>query len=355
VGSATAADTLVFGGRDANGNYLSEVWILRAYNGTISQSNQTWSGYGSGQLQTGPNANGEGVTVEYMTACASQIAPTPTVGSSSVPGSPTSTNPPSSTGSGGSTTVTRFNTSTIHKSLSPVSAALIFPAIVFYRLSQPSIASPQTTNAKIGFFYLTTLTALVAFALGVGGLVTAFTSLRYTTSVVKRSALSHLTTPHGRAGIALFVGLYGLVPLLMAVSILCRWKENDKFLLSKRQRTTSNEFAEKLGLRSGSPFSPDHVLADPPMSERARSGDSLSPWPAGHTPAARVSSESAADDRSSPSARSFEVTNRPTRARHASGHSLATFADPRPSMVPRNLSDMSWMERRRSVNMAVSV
>ena len=361
TGSTGAADTIVFGGRDASGNYLNEIWLLRAYNGTINQSNQKWSGYGSGQLQSGVHADGTGVTVQYMTSCAKPIGSSPTAGTSptgSGSSSPTSPNSPSNTGSSGPsgpTTITRFDTSAIHKSLAPVSAALVLPAVVFYRLSQPSVSSPQYTNAKIGFFYLTSLTALVAFALGVGGLATAFSSLQYTTSVVKRSGIPHLTTPHGQAGIALFAGLYGLVPALIAASTLIRWRDRKERLPSKRQRTTSNEFAEKLGLRSSSPFTREVSSPDPQTSERVRSGESLHPWPTGHIPAARRSSESAADDRSSPSTRSFEVTNRPTRARHASAHSLAMFAEPRPSVAPRNLSDMSWMERRRSVNTAVSV
>lgn len=357
LGSAAATDTLVFGGRDSSGNYLNDVWILRAYNGSVSGSSQSWSGFGSGQLQGGPNANGEGVKIQYMTSCAQPVAATSGSGSSNSPSPTSSTNPPPTSGSGPTQSISRFDTSVVHKSLAPVSAALVLPAIVFYRLSQPSAASAHSTNSKIGFFYLTALTALVAFALGIGGLATAFTSLQYTTSVVKRSAVSHLATPHGRAGIALFVGLYGLVPVLIGVSILSKWKDNDAALAAKRQRTTSNEFAEKVGLRSGSPFtaltSPEILSPESRPVERVRSGDSLNPWPVGQIPAARRSSESAADDRSSPSTRSFEVTNRPQRARHASAHSLAAFADPRPSISPRNLSDMSWLERRRSLTTVV--
>lgn len=353
TGTESATDTIVFGGRDANGNYLNEVWLLRAYNGSVSSSNNKWSGYGNGQLQGGPSANGQGVSVKFLQQCASPVSQSPGAGSSGGH-SPTSTgNHPSPTGTGSTVAVTRFDTSTVHKSLAPVSAALILPAIVFYRLSQPSVASAHSTNARIGFFYLTALTALVAFALGVVGLATAFTSLRYTTSIVKRSSVPHLTTSHGRAGIALFVGMYGLVPVLIAASFLLKWRQNDAALAAKRQRTTSNDLAEKMGLRSGSPFTPDTLPAEPHAPERVSSGDRLSPWPFGHiAPARRSSEDGTADDHSSPSTKSFEVTNRGQhRARHASAHSLAAFSDPRPAPnSPRNLSDLSWMERRRSVN-----
>lgn len=355
LSSTSAADTFVFGGKDASGNYLSEVWLLRAYSGAVSQSNQHWSGFGNGQLQGGPSANGQGVTIQYMSQCASAISQPSGTGSSSSLSPTSSANSPPPSGSGQSVGVTRFDTSTIHKSLAPVSAALVLPAIVFYRLSQPSVTSAQSTNMRIGFFYLAAFTALVAFALGIGGLATAFTSLRYTTTIVKRSSVPHLTTSHGRAGIALFVGMYGLVSMLIAVSFLLKWKDNDAALAAKRQRTNSNDFAEKMGLRSGSPFTPETLPLEAHGAERVSSGDRLSPWSLGHVPAARRSSESAtADGRSSPSTRSFEVTNRPSRARRASAHSLAAFADPRPPNAPRNLSDMSWMERRRSLGTVVS-
>ena len=351
IGGAAAFDTIVFGGRDAKGNYLNELWVLRAYNGSVTQSNQHWSGFGDGNLQGGPDADGQGVTVQYMTKCATQLAQATGTGTGSSSHSPTSSGSPSPTNSPGSTqAVSRFDTSTIHKSLAPVSAALILPAAVFYRLSQPSVASTQATNGRLGFFYLTALTALIAFALGIGGLATAFTSLEYTTSVAKRSGVPHLSTAHGRAGIALFAGLYGLVPGFIAVSVLLKRRDDDAALAAKRQRTTSNDIAEKVGLRSGSPFTPDTLPLEPQPPERARSGDTLNP---GHVPGTRRSSESAADDRSSPSTKSFEVTNRPQRARHASAHSLAAFSDPRPSTSPRNMSDLSWIDRRRSINTVV--
>lgn len=352
--SIAATDTIVFGGRDAKGNYLDELWVLRAYNGSVTSSGQHWSGFGNGDLEGGPTASGQGVNITYLTSCATQNnAQGSGTSSGSSSSSPTSSGSPSATsGPASPATVNRFDTSTIHKSLAPVSVALILPAIVFYRLSQPSLASTQATNARIGFFYLTALTALVAFALGIGGLATAFTSIQYTTSIVKRSGVPHLTTPHGRAGIALFVGLYGLIPALIAASFLLRRRDDDAALAAKRQRTTSNDMAEKVGLRSGSPFTPDSLPLEPQSPERARSGDNLNPWPSGHVPGTRRSSESGIDDRSSPSTKSFEVTNRPQRARHASAHSLAAFSDPRTSAPPRNMSDLMSFDRQRSPNVS---
>lgn len=346
-----AADTVVFGGKDAAGNYLSDLWILRAYNGTVTSSNQRWSGYGNGQLSGGQNADGTGVTVQYLSRCAVQIgSSTPTETSSSV--SPTSSSPslPTSSGDPGdgqSSTSHPYDTSVVHKSLAPISAALIFPAVVFYRLSQPPVASPGLEYPWIGFFYLAGATGLVAFALGIGGIATAFSSLRFTaSSLAKRSMPSHLETAHGQAGIALFVGLYGVVPVLMIAALCIRWSNSDSPLPTRRRRANSNDIHEKMELyHSRTVESP---TPEPPLN-------TLSPYTAGPLPATRASSESAMDDRSSPSTRSFEVVNRPTRIRRASAHSLAAFADPRPSISPRNLSDMSWLQRRRSLTTVVRV
>ena len=65
-GALDASDTIVFGGRDKDGNYLNDVWLLRATNATITTSNQTdWgTAYGDGVLQSGKFQNGRGVTVQ---------------------------------------------------------------------------------------------------------------------------------------------------------------------------------------------------------------------------------------------------------------------------------------------------
>ncbi|KAG6900977.1 hypothetical protein C0993_004415 [Termitomyces sp. T159_Od127] len=65
VGSSRtiSSDTLIFGGQDSSGNFLSEIWLLRAYNGLLSQSQNS---FGDGHLQTGINANGAGRGFEVV-------------------------------------------------------------------------------------------------------------------------------------------------------------------------------------------------------------------------------------------------------------------------------------------------
>ncbi|KAI0952201.1 hypothetical protein AcW1_004364 [Taiwanofungus camphoratus] len=367
----TASDTIVFGGRDAAGNYLSEVWILRAYNATLTQSNASWSGFGNGQLTGGPDANGQGVTIQYMTQCASPLSPQATQTSSYPsstpsgigPGSPTTTSPSSSS------PTARYNTSVTHKSLSPISIALVLPAVIIFRLSSPPVSpvnSPQPLGRRMALFYLAAVVGLAAYGIGIAGLATSFTTITSTSSLIKRSSSNVLKTVHGKAGLALFAGFYGLVPLLYLYSIYHRRRlakrtnKDVNGIGDGRSRVNSSETAEKMGFLNGRAGSPLRQSMDGPSQEthvteprpRVRSWGGLGPltvFPG------RRSSESGLESTgaSAPSHRSFEVTNRPVRTRRASGNSLAAFSDPRATGTPRNLSDMSWFDRRRSLGTVV--
>ncbi|EPQ59227.1 hypothetical protein GLOTRDRAFT_113979 [Gloeophyllum trabeum ATCC 11539] len=355
---AAASDTIVFGGRGVSGNYTNEVWLLRAYNGSITQSNQHWSGYGDGDLQSGAGADGTGVTIQYMTRCAvalqSSVSSYPTP--SSGPASPSST----------STTATRLDTSTLHKLLPPLSLGLLTIGVLAYRLSSPALGS-QANDQHVALFYGGTLLTVLSWGIGIGGLVVAFTSQKaLAVGLMKRSTHGPvLTTAHGRAGIALFLCLYGLVPLLMAVYAGWRYShrhspqgesDSPEVPTGGRARSHSRDTAEKLN-------SPG--AETPPLSGRSTPGvghhKRLHSWggqglfPALRGRSGRRSSESHADTvTSSGPQRSFEVVNRPNRPRHSSGNSLSPFSnDPnyqRVPIAPRSLSDLSWLERRRSLN-----
>ncbi|GAW05301.1 hypothetical protein LENED_007147 [Lentinula edodes] len=115
--SGTYSDTLIFGGRDLSGNYLDEVWVLRAYNGAVTSSNTKWAGFGDGTLQTGVNASGTGVDVEFITTCATAISSgssSASSSSSSQSGSATSSPKPSGS-SKPESSVSTYDTSTVHK------------------------------------------------------------------------------------------------------------------------------------------------------------------------------------------------------------------------------------------------
>lgn len=64
IPSSSSSDILIFGGKDINGNFLNDLWVLRSTTARITSSNQTdWGGqYGDGVLGFGPDQNGNGVT-----------------------------------------------------------------------------------------------------------------------------------------------------------------------------------------------------------------------------------------------------------------------------------------------------
>ncbi|KAH9853616.1 hypothetical protein C2E23DRAFT_916420 [Lenzites betulinus] len=355
-------DTIVFGGRDASGNYLSDVWLLRAYNATITGSNQKWSGFGSGTLTTGFNADGQGVSVQYLTQCATALkssSPTSSSGSSTSPtGTGTGDQSPGQTSSPSSpTTSIVFDTSTIHKSTAAASVALFFPALVLYRLAFPSVGISHPAERQLALFYSGAVVGIVAYGLGIAGLATAFTSMTSTTATISRRSIStvDLQTPHAKAGLALFAGMYGLVPLLSIIALAIRRFDGTQDVEGVEGRQRADSTAEKSSMngRAMSPSQRSELLSNEAANgepkKRVRSWAGIGTW-AGIT--GRRSNETTSEDRHThtSSQRSFEVTNRPARQRRASGNSLAAFSDPRPSHTPRNLSDMSWLDAGRNAN-----
>jgi hypothetical protein len=369
VGSSRGSysDTIIFGGQDSSGNYLSDMWVLRAYGASVTQSGQQWSGFGNGNLQTGVNANGAGVSVQYFNTCPKAIGSSQSSPSGSGHGSPT--NPPSSSSTSSFARQSYpFDTSFIHKSLAPISLALLHPTVIFYRLSLPPTSGPPL-QLSFGLQCASLLILIVAYGVGLVGLVYSFTSISTSgtgnTLLSVRSIPSNavLKTAHGQAGLALFVALYGLIPFLFLASYL-RWRifASSGAIVGKirveRTRADSSDTAEKLNSY--------RTATDSNQQGAVRS--SVPPSSPGHTPSRKPlglwfrrdvkdvkgSSETASESES-PVQRTFEVVNRPARARNPSASGTPTFHEHahRSSNVPRNLSELSWLERRRSVNVMV--
>jgi hypothetical protein len=378
VGSSPGSysDTIIFGGKDSSGNYLSDMWVLRAYGASITQSGQQWSGFGSGTLQTGVNANGAGVSVQYLTTCAKAI------GSQSSPGHGSPTNPPSSSSTSSFAQQSYpFDTSFIHKSLAPISVALLLPTVIFYRLSLPPTSGPPL-QLSFGLRCASVLILVVAYGVGLVGLVSSFTSISTSgTANVRLSARSIpsnavLKTVHGQAGLGLFISLYGLIPLLFFASYL-RWRifASSTAIVGKiraeRTRADSSDTAEKLNsYRTTTDTNQQGAVPSsaPPSSPPLSSPPLPSPPPSSPTPSrkhfglwfrskdVKGSSETASESES-PVQRTFEVVNRPARTRNPSASGTPTFYEhahrSSNANVPRNLSELSWLERRRSVNAMV--
>ncbi len=171
-----------------------------------------------------------------------------------------------------------------------------------------------------------------------------------------------LKTSHGQAGLALFVALYGMVPLLF-LAYFVRWrlfastpKEIVGKIRAERSRADSSDTAEKLNSFRG--------IADAGNQGGVRSRTPV-PSP-GHTPSRRhvglwfrsreeelASSAESAPESESPVPRTFEVVNRRMRHHSASGTLNIYESAHRSPPPPRNLSDLSWLDRRRSVNAVV--
>ncbi|KAG6332713.1 hypothetical protein ID866_6374 [Astraeus odoratus] len=348
VGSnrAVGSDTIVFGGQDEYGNYLNEVWILRAYNGSISSSNASWGGP-TGDLQTGVDANGAGVTVQYLTQCAVSLATT-----TSTP-TPTETSTPTNSQSSQIYTV-----SFVHKLFSPLSVALVLPATLLTRLALPSARSPGTSERNILFIYLAAFLAIVAYGLGVGGLVTSFTSISSTTSVTKRDTSSPiLRTAHGIAGVALFVGLYVVIPLLCLLAICFPCHRPRKEITDNSEvgvsRANSVDTAEKLASVQQQTQLPHSSPTTPRIRQHSWGGSSF--WLGSRSTEGRASSDSGSLHSASPQ-RGFEVLNRPARIRRASTNGIGYMDSyQRVPVAPRSLGDVDWSDRRRSHNASNSL
>ncbi|KAH0839762.1 hypothetical protein J3R83DRAFT_704 [Lanmaoa asiatica] len=348
-----AADTIVFGGQDENGDYLDEVWILRAYNGVITTSNSSWGGP-TGQLETGFDANGAGVTIQYMTQCASQLSPVPTTTSSA--GTPTGT------GTATSTSTTQsfepYDVSFAHKLAAPLSIALLLPAILLVRLALPPAKVPRPTDRKSPLVYSASVIAILAYGLGFAGLVTSFTSIRSTMVLTKRSASSPiLRTGHGIAGLILVIALYVVVPFLYLLLFFRPARRRlQKEVVDRSEaaasRANSVDTAEKLA--SSSAPQQTQYPPSPPASPRARlhSWGGSSFWLGRRSREGRVSTDSESMHSAGPQ-RAFEVVNRPARIRRASINGLAypnIEIYQRVPVVPRSLGDVDWLDRRRSLN-----
>ena len=360
---------------------MNDVWLLRSYMGSISSSNQTWAGFGDGTLQSGVNANGQGVTNQYLTVCASTISqPSPT--SASTTASPSGTNQPNTPSS---RVVFPYDTDVTHKLLSPISVALLLASVVLYRLSLPPLMGIPR-NQRLAFFWASIGVAVVAYAAGIVGLTTSFTTIIRNSdgnALRKRaSSTDILKTGHGQVGLAFFVALYVLLPFT-TLSRFSRKKreipitqvvDNGEDAIPKSSTDTgftglnSREKKESLPtVRSRNNSSPHGLEAEglEPESPRRRTR-SLNVWPGFRSKEKATSTHSSDEpntpeleaDSASPGRGSFLVLNRGgQRTRRLSsnavlnGHTAEAGTFGRKSI---NLSEMSWLERRRSLNAVVS-
>ena len=343
----------MFGGQDSSGKYLSELWLLRAYNGVITKSGDSWTGFGNGQLQSGQNASGTGVTNSYMGTCATSIN-TPQPSSTTSHGSPS----PTSTGTPNTAIVQSYNVSILHKILAPLSVALVLPAVLVYRIYSPSLKSSLESSAGPSSIFASLIPGFIIFGLGIAGLVTSFTSISHNQSLAKRVDSSlYLQTAHGIAGVVLAAAFYVAVPVVFLFSLFLHHRSSGRGSLSQDE-------AEKLAATSPPPSTAmlDSTLdrQHSPNHSRSHSSTGLLQFWRRSTDRSR-SSDTEGDEfgvRDAPSSgqsRGFEVVNRSKHTRGASSHSMSGLIDhgiARPQ-TPTRLGEISWLNRRRMVNTVV--
>jgi hypothetical protein len=335
---ATSSDIIVFGGQDATGRYLSDLWLLRSFNASVTPSSPVWPGYGNGQLQTGVNADGSGVRMQFPSQCATRIITTGTSGNSS------SSSPPKSSGSTHLDPDLIYNTSVIHKILAPLSVALLLPAVMYYRLTLATYTDKKVPERHLRWFIVPAALTFLACAMAIVGLVTSFTFI----SSSKPSTHKVLPTTHSRAGLAFFACLYVIFPALFIIHyFLARSVPSleDGRSDGTERRITSLDVEKPSSL-------PGHISSSgatsPSSSPRTRS-QSFGPMMRGKTAEGAVSTDSESITSAGPH-RAFEVLNRPPRNRPSSGGWAQAYAEsPRP-LNPRSLGDVDWLLRRRSLN-----
>lgn len=402
-GQGAWSDTLVFGGRDvATGQMTNELWILRAYNGTIQSSSDHWSGYGNGQLQSGVGASGAGVTVQFLPSCATPITSTGVSTTTTTSGpsqTSTGTNSPSTTALPGHL----LYGSPVHKIISPLSIAFFLPAILLYRASSGPFTRPLSNSRSISLSAAAGFIAVAAYALGIVGFVLGVTQdgdrVHSSSSPLTRrdaadsTSTSLLSSPHGKAALVLFAVLYGILPIVAVLLYVTRPRkpsadrppsrpslqrdrkptdetvptavgsgtreksmansEDDGLMMNSRSpnRTSidshgvieSDEGDEFPNRRRTKSISSGHMFDGLMASYKARrrSEATLSPPPTYPPPSNPPQSTS-----------KFEVVNRPKRSSaSALSHPPVSSSGQVASSIPRNPSDLDWLERRRSVNM----
>ncbi|KAF8897520.1 hypothetical protein BD779DRAFT_1667490 [Infundibulicybe gibba] len=347
----SSSDIIVFGGRDSSGKYLSEVWLLRSYAGAITASNPTWSGFGDGKLQSGASANGAGVRPQILNKCVSMVVqPNPT---STIPVPQPS--PSHSPAPPQSLNTQKYNTSILHKIFAPVSLALFLPIATFtQRLHYPN-AKPSLPFHQAIMGYISIITAIIAYGVGAAGLVIAFTTISSLTlpiltpnRLVEPAPSSlHLRSMHGKGGLALFLCFYVLaLGFLFSIMIYSYFRPGSQ----GRGNHTGLEEKREAG-PSPPPGQPESLSQiSPPSSPRHRS-QSWGPSALWRSHDGGPSSDGESTVSTTPQ-RGFEVTNRPSRHRRASGSWIPpTGGDPAAFQNPSmNLSDVDWLQRRRSLN-----
>lgn len=191
--SDNTAQTIVFGGVDEDGNFLNDLWILRAYDGSVQPDSPTW----------------QNVTVQYSTSCATAIVPPPSPPDDSSTSTTSAPSGPSQPSTPTNTSGVLFTTSTVHKALSPVSVALLLSAVAAYRFVAIPTRGIGAREQRMGLVYLSWIIGGIAYILGVIGFIVSFaTSKRQDVASLARRATEKepfLASGHAKGTLSLML------------------------------------------------------------------------------------------------------------------------------------------------------
>lgn len=338
----------IFGGLDAHGRYTSEIWLLRAYTGMVTSSNASWSGFGDGHLQSGINADGSGVSVQYLKQCASRVVPAPTPTTSSINPSqlaPTSTNSvlPSAQ---------HIDTLRLHKILAPVSVAVMLPGLLLFWSSSSWVL---TNKWKLYWIFTAIPLVLSSYGLGIAAVILSFTDKPPTDRTSAPPINVGPNTGHAITSLVFFICLYGLAPAILLTSFFAKKRETRKVVTNSGVNSPDCEEKLGVGIRE--------VTASKPQSSRETSSpsspqtQSLGPSSLWQRSAEGRLSTDTESLRSTGPKRGFEVMNRPTRTRRQSESWTRTPVEgiPPPIIQSRSLGEIDWLLRRRSLNAIVRI
>lgn len=297
-----------------------------------------------------------------MPSCATQIAqPSSTLSSSgSSSGTTTSSTTHPSHTSGQSNASSSPNVPTSHLILEPLGLSGLLLAVVAARFYTPGESAMEKGRAIL----MTSMSLGVgALACSIAGIATSFKKVG--PMLRKRSTSDRFSVDnhHGLVGIVLFVCLYG--SLIFGAFITLLWlrsshtRQDEAYGDSeKTEHKHSQSFSGTQSPRASSmePSQGDRTSAIYLRGRTQSAGESsrmASPFPLlqGGSGGRSESDERLSTESEPPTTRGFEVVNRPKHLRSHSTHLTPEGG----RAIPRTLSDLSWLDRRRSLNAIVGL
>jgi hypothetical protein len=222
------------------------------------------------------------------------------------------------------------------------------------RLVLPSFQFETQSHWPIALASIAAVSAILAYGTGIAGIAASFITVRSNDPSTTGSRVN-LRTIHGQAGLALFVVLYILIPVMFCFPVCLSRPSTHNTTDQKSEKTAT---AKPDTSEVPSPHHSVHatsrpVSPSPPL--RVSAWDRVRRLWVRHGDPAPIDSDS---ESAAPVTQGFEVLNRPPRTRtrtHTTSTSwlVAASAESRRLAAPTDLRHIEWLRRRRSLNTVV--